>query len=127
MIKNFTCRHTYGDGEKASWTGTVLLIEQAGPQAVAHVRGRGSCFTIVIGKNGYGNYLCVPEADVGCRLSDWDDIFWNRERLSRLMNAVDAVTVVTGIKALMEGQPRKKAHSRGQERGCMTRAKYSVS
>ena len=31
----------------------------------------------------------------------WDDIHWNAERLSKLMNETDAVTVAYGIKTLM--------------------------
>ena len=42
-------------------------------------------------------YICIPNHDVGCGLSDFSDIFWNEERLCSLMRRVDAVTVATGL------------------------------
>ena len=51
-----------------------------------------------------GNFICILEINVGCPLSNWDDIFWNMERLSQLMNPVDAATVVYGIRALADNR-----------------------
>ncbi len=52
---------------------------------------------ILAGRHRYGNYLCIPNHDIGCELSDFSDIFWNEERIGSLMRKVDAVTVATGL------------------------------
>ena len=41
------------------------------------INGRGTYFHILAGRHKYGNYLCIPNHDVGCELSDFSDIFWN--------------------------------------------------
>ena len=100
-MKEFICKHTYSDGEKTEWTGTVTTLCKTGSTVEAEIKGRGSSFTVIAGKCTYGNYLCIPESNVGCPMSRWDDVFWNRERLSGLMNETDAATVAAGVKALM--------------------------
>ena len=73
----------------------------------AHPAGRGTYFHILAGRHKYGNYLCIPNHDVGCELSDFSDIFWNEERIGSLMRKVDAVTVAAGLvhlPALAAGQ-----------------------
>ncbi len=47
--------------------------------------------------NNTAGYLCIPNHDIGCKLSDFSDILWNEERLGSLMRKVDAVTVATGL------------------------------
>ena len=43
------------------------------------------------------NFICIPGIDVGCPLAGLTDVFWNSERLSQIMNPVDAETVVKAI------------------------------
>lgn len=43
-------------------------------------------------------YICIPNHDVGCKLSDYSDIFWNRERLSQHLKK-DAGRLVAKIDA----------------------------
>ena len=82
---------------KESWTGTLTLLRKESGQYEAEICGRGTYFHILVGRHKYGNYLCIPNHDVGCELSDLSDIFWNEERLRGLMRRVDAVTVATGL------------------------------
>ena len=110
-MKEFVCRHTYDDGEKAEWTGTVTPIRSTVDMRVAEIKGRGSSFTVIAGEYPYGDFLCIPEINVGCPLSRWDDLFWNQERLFSLMNETDAVTISYGVKALMEGRTRRRKHN----------------
>ena len=109
-MKEFICEHTYSDGETASWTGTVTPIRRTAVTSEAEIRGRGSCFTVIVGEYAYGRFLCIPDLNVGCPMSRWDDLFWNQERLSGLMNETDAVTVSAGVKALMTDRVRVKKH-----------------
>lgn len=83
--------------QKESWTGKLTLLRKGPGQYEAEISGRGTYFHILAGRHKYGNYLCIPNHDVGCELSDFSDIFWNEERLRRLMRKVDAVTVAAGL------------------------------
>ena len=56
----------------------------------------------------------MKKFEVGCRMSDGNDVFWNREKRSSLMNVTYAVTIVNGVKALMGDRVRTKKH--GPER-----------
>lgn len=76
-------------------SGTAKMIE-------AEINGRGTYFHVIVGKHRYGNYICIPNHDIGCELSDYLDIFWNRERLSQHLKKVDATTVAYGLVHLKE-------------------------
>ena len=101
-MKEFVCRHTYGDGETMEWTGTVTPVR------------RSAGITEIIGEYTHGRFLCIPAVNVGCPMPRWDDVFWNRERLASLMNETDAVTVAYGVKTLMGERVRNRKH--GMER-----------
>ena len=112
-MKEFVCRHTYEDGETMEWTGTVTPVRKSAGITEAEIRGRGSGFTVIVGEYTHGRFLCIPAVNVGCPMSRWDDVFWNRERLASLMNETDAVTVAYGVKTLMGERVRNK--KRGME------------
>ncbi len=54
-------------------------------------------FHILTGQHKYGDYLCIPNYDVGGERSRLSNFFWNREQISRLMKEEDAVTVATRL------------------------------
>lgn len=83
-----------------TWKGKLYLLKVSPGQYEAEFQGRGTYFHIITGRHKYGNYLCIPNHDVGCELSDLADLFWNTERISGLMRKVDAVTVATGLVSL---------------------------
>lgn len=92
----YTC--ILSDGSRREfWTGKLTLLRKGSGQYEAEISGRGTYFHVLAGRHKYGNYLCIPNHDVGCELSDFSDIFWNEERLCSLMQKVDAVTVATGL------------------------------
>jgi hypothetical protein len=68
------------------------------------ISARGSRFHLIIGKHAYGNYLCIPNWNVGTELSSLTDIFWNEERLRNhsKLTKVDTRTVVTALKILAD-------------------------
>ncbi len=95
------CTCILKDGSrKESWTGKLTLLRKAPGMYEAEISGRGTYFHILAGWHTYGNYLCIPNHDVGCELSGFSDIFWNEERLRSLMQEVDAVTVAAGLAQL---------------------------
>lgn len=92
----YTCILRHGS-HRERWTGKLTLLQKGPGQYEAEISGRGTYFHVLAGQHKYGNYLCIPNHDIGCELSDFSDIFWNEERLRSLMQAVDAVTVATGL------------------------------
>ena len=85
------------------WIGTLKLIKIGNP-CEAEVSARGSRFHLIAGKHAYGNYICIPNWDIGTELAVLTDNFWNEERLrnhSKLKKA-DICTVVAALNVLTE-------------------------
>lgn len=82
---------------RETWMGELHLLRAGADWYEAELNGRGTYFHIIAGRHKYGNYLCIPNHDVGCELSDFSDILWNTQRIKGLIREVDAVTVATGI------------------------------
>ena len=89
ILKDGFCQET--------WTGKLTLLRWRPGWYEAEISGRGTYFHILAGRHKYGTYLCIPNHDVGCELSDFSDILWNEQRISGLMRKVDAVTVAAGL------------------------------
>ena len=92
----YDCILRHGSRREA-WTGELILLGGGNGWYEAEINGRGTYFHILAGRHKYGNYLCIPNHDIGCELSDFSDIFWNEEKIGSLMRKVDAVTVATGL------------------------------
>ena len=92
----YQCTLTRGK-RKEHWQGEIRLIHYSGACYEAEITGRGTYFHVIAGKHRYGNYICIPNHDVGSELSQFRDLFWNTERLSGLIKKVDAVTVAHGL------------------------------
>ena len=90
---DYTCILKSGS-RREIWTGELILLVVGNGWYEAEINGRGTYFHILAGQHKYGNYLCIPNHDIGCELSD---IFWNEEKIGSLMRKVDAVTVATGL------------------------------
>lgn len=95
----YTCILKRGKGNE-SWNGNIFLLNKTPGQYEARITGRGTSFHVIAGHHQYGNFICIPDHDIGSELSDFSDLFWNTERLSRLLKKVDAVTVATGLRYL---------------------------
>jgi len=61
-----------------------------------------SSIRIIIGCPTSGNFICIPDYDAGCHLSDPDDIFWNREKLTKALGKVDGITVAFALKHIAD-------------------------
>lgn len=49
----------------------------------AHISWNGFHFHIIYGKHEYGYYLVIPNFQIGCEMSYYNDRFWNRESLTQ--------------------------------------------
>ena len=82
-----------------SWYGR-LVITRTGNPCEAELSARGSYFHLIVGRHSYGgNYLCIPNMNIGSELAGLDDTFWNDERLQNYskMRAVDRCSVTTAL------------------------------
>ena len=65
-----------------SWQGKICRIHRLSDHSYScDVNARGSYFHMIIGKSEYGNYLCIPNWNVGSEMGALSDLFWNSERL----------------------------------------------
>lgn len=62
----FTCK---GKGcSTRQWEGSLEILKRGNP-CEAELCARGSRFHLIVGRHSYGNYLCIPNWDVGTELS----------------------------------------------------------
>lgn len=97
----FRCTQAVGK-ERRQWMGRIEKLRGSCRQCEFEVQSDGSYYHVLIGEHAYGHYVCVPNWDAGCELSDYGDIFWNTERLSKQLNQRDAITIATAIKTIKE-------------------------
>lgn len=66
----------------------------------AIVNSRGTYFHVIVGRYRNGNFLCVPNHNFGCELSQFTDTLLNAEKLRRYLNPTDTESLVCAIRAL---------------------------
>ena len=92
----FRCLYNQ-DGIKDLWTGKIIFCNIKNDLADIYVESRSSIH-IIIGKCKFGNFVCIPNFNTGCYLSDLNDIFWNTEKLSSLLGNIDGITAAEAIR-----------------------------
>jgi hypothetical protein len=97
----YTCTLTRGK-RKERWTCEIRLLKDESDYYEVEIIGRGTYFHVIVGRHLFGNFVCIPNHDVGSELSHYSDLFWNTERLSDRLKKVDATTVATGLSHLKE-------------------------
>lgn len=70
----YTCVLKKGNGCE-TWEAEVCLLKasRTGRQYEAKIEERGTYFHILTGQHKYGDYLCIPNYDVGCERSKLSD------------------------------------------------------
>jgi hypothetical protein len=66
----------------------------------AILSARGYSYHMIVGTHAYGAFLCIPNFNIGCEISTFDDVFWNCERISQLLDIQDATYLALAIKHL---------------------------
>lgn len=81
-----------------SWEGALRLL-RTGEFCEAEVEARGSYFHLIVGRHAYGNFVCIPNWNVGTEIAGMDDIFWNTERLQNytVLKRTDACSVAAAL------------------------------
>lgn len=59
-----------------------------------------SGITVLFGKTSMGNFICIPDFDAGCHLAELNDEFYSREKISGVINQVDAITIAKALKTV---------------------------
>lgn len=81
---------------------TYLLSNLYSPLE-AIVESDGESFHIIYGLHSRGYYLVIPNWNVGCEMSDYKDIMWNRESISRTgISKRQSLNIAQRIKELCE-------------------------
>lgn len=91
----YECRQTSGK-RTTKWLCTMKLKRDTSPYEL-EISARGSSYRVLFGKHTYGNFLCIPNWDIGCELADFSDIYWNTERLSKHLNKADALSIAKAL------------------------------
>lgn len=83
---------------KKPWMGEITPIQLEHEPYEVEVSARGSYFHLLIGHHAYGNYICIPNWNVGTELASLSDSFWNLEQLSSTtLKKVDACSVTYAL------------------------------
>lgn len=80
------------ENKKESWQGHIRYLKNYGSHYEMYVESR-SVLIITFGKTSSGNFLCIPNINVGCELGALKDRFWNKERLISVLGKIDGITV----------------------------------
>lgn len=86
------------------WEGYIRLLKNSVPYEL-EVTARHSSFHILCGKHEYGNYICIPNWNIGTELAGLSDRFWNFERLTTYypeLSPVDAISITCALATLSE-------------------------
>ena len=62
--------------------GNICVLKTGNPTEL-EITANSWTFHVIVGKHKYGNYICIPNWNVGSELSRLNDYFWNYERLCK--------------------------------------------
>jgi len=97
----------YEGTKKKVWKASISLISRKDELYELEMEGRDSSMYVLTGKYRGGNFIVMPGLDVGSGLAPYHDLYWNTEKLSGLMNKVDAVTVANGLAMIEKLYPKE--------------------
>ena len=90
-----------GSNDRKRWPCKVRVKSSSMYMAELIINyGRESSIDAVLGKYMGGQYICIPDMNIGCPVGSLSDIKGNKERLSAYMCYEDAATVAHALRAL---------------------------
>ena len=84
-----------------SWKGRVTSLINLNGSYELRIESRSSIH-VIVGKIKQGGFACMPDFGAGCHLANLRDIFWNTEKLVKVLGKVDGITVATALYALSD-------------------------
>lgn len=95
----YVCNEDHICGSR-TWYGEIRLLVRSAFHYEAIVNSRGTYFHVIAGRYRNGNFLCVPNHNFGCELSQFTDTLWNAEKIRQYLNPTDTESLVCAIRAL---------------------------
>ena len=83
------------------WSGKIIKEHNYGSHFEIRIESR-SGITVLFGQTSMGNFACIPDFGVGCHLAEFDNEFYNTEKLINVINPVDGITVAKGLKTFVK-------------------------
>jgi len=74
------------------WEGIVSNLVEHTSSYEFWIKSRSSIM-VVFGHTSRGGFVCLPDFNVGCHLTNLKDKFWNTEQLVGILGEVDGLTV----------------------------------
>lgn len=65
---NITFQARLSTSSPKAWYGEIIPLQLDSAPYEVEVSARGSYFHLLIGHHAYGNYICIPNWDVGTEL-----------------------------------------------------------
>lgn len=87
----FNCTNT-----SETWTGKINYLKDYGNHYEMRIESR-SGIDVIFGCSSAGNFVCIPNFNVGCHLAHLKDKFWNQEKLTSILGEVDGITLTEAL------------------------------
>jgi len=84
-----------------SWKGQVVSLNDINGSYELRIESRSSIH-VIVGKTKHGGFACMPDFGAGCHIANFRDIFWNTEKLVKVLGKVDGITVGAALYALAD-------------------------
>lgn len=95
-ISEIECKSIILEQEK-TWKAYLKTFIDYGSYYEATIEARGSSLTILVGRTEQYNWIAIPYLNITTTLASFNDLFWNEEKLSSLLNPIDSVSVVCAL------------------------------
>jgi hypothetical protein len=92
--------------DNQNWSGEIVKVCDYGSHYEIRIESR-SGITVLFGQTSMGNFACMPDFNSGCHLAEFNNEYFNKEKLSYAINPIDGITVTKGLKTFAE----KNIHS----------------
>ena len=76
---------TYNDSNNRECFGEICVLTDYDPIEM-DIEANGWTFHTIVGEHRAGNYICIPNWNIGSELAGLRDVFWNEERLIKYTN-----------------------------------------
>lgn len=92
-------QHFFCELNDLKWSGNITSFINYGSHYEMRIESL-SGITVLFGKTSMGNFICIPDFDAGCHLAELNDEFYSREKISGVINQVDAITIAKALKTV---------------------------
>lgn len=97
----FHCTAGAGTRLEETWQGIVSYLHNYGSHYEMQIQSRSS-INVLFGKTTRGYFACIPDWQASSHLTDFKDLFWNTEQLTRAIGDVDGITVAKALYSIAD-------------------------